>query len=110
MVRFRRSWDRLELPVTGRIAVIDSGEPAIGLSAMQLNALGVHSAIVKVRYKGRTCEAKVWNACCMNSTKGDDEIRVADVLAKILGCKKGDDIEFIEIVAHTLPVRIGPID
>lgn len=109
MALFQRRWDKLELPITGKIAVIDHGEPAVGLSAMQLNALDIHSGIVKMEFRGKTCEAKVWNACGMNATKGDDTIRLSDGAAKMLGCKVGDNIDFVKIVARTLPVNVGPI-
>lgn len=109
MARFKDGWEKYELPIVGKVAVIDNGEPAVGLSAMQLNTLDINSGIVELRFGDKTCEAKVWNACGMDSTEGHDAIRITDGVAKLLGCKKGDDIYFLKIVAHTLPVNIGHV-
>jgi hypothetical protein len=109
MRRFQQGWGKLILPITGKVVVIDQGEPAVGLSAMQLDALDIHSGVVRLKFGKKTCEAKVWNAYGMNSTNGYDTVRITDGVANALGCKVGDDIDFVKIIAHTLPVKVGAV-
>ncbi|HUZ92392.1 MAG TPA: hypothetical protein VNG29_00130 [Candidatus Paceibacterota bacterium] len=104
--KFQRGWNRLPLPIKAKVVIVDQGSPAVGLSAIQLNALGVGNGIVRRRYGDRQCEAKTWNAFGGNSLNDYEGIRITDTVAKKLNCSEGDEIEFIEVIARNFPIRV----
>jgi len=104
---FRCGWGQMQLPILGRVAIIDRGNPGVGLSAMQMDALGVGRGKVLLRFGNRTCEAKVWNACGPAAIRGGhDRIRITQGAARKLGCTLEDEIEFVQVLVHNLPVEV----
>jgi hypothetical protein len=96
----------MELPIAGIVIIIDNGEPGVGLSAMQMDALGVGRGVVLLEFSGRTCEAKVWNAYGPDSLRGASHVRITNSVARKLGCGIDDEIKFVRVVTPNLPVNV----
>lgn len=103
--RFRMGWGKLPLPIKAKVAVIDHGGHAVGLSAMQLDALGIHSGVVRLRHGNNFTNAKVWNAFGTNYVADPESIRITDSVAATLGCSVHDEIEFVEATARNFPLK-----
>ena len=105
--RFRAEWSRLPLPVRASVAIIDQGGSAVGLSAVQFDALGVGNGIVRLARATARCDAKVWNACGISIPSVTPNASASlTPSTEELGCSEGDEIDFIEVVVRNLPVRI----
>ena len=96
----------MELPIAGVVSVIDNGKAAVGLSAMQMNALGVGRGLVILEFEGQRCAAKVWNAFGPDHLPGAAQIRITNSVARELGCGIDDEIKFVEVVTANLPVTV----
>jgi hypothetical protein len=105
-VPFQQGWKQIPLPIFGIVSVIDRGNPGVGLSAMQMYALGVRRGMVLLEFNGRTCESKVWNAYGPNATGHPAEIRITNSVARILHCGIDDEVRFVKVLTPNLPTNV----
>ena len=88
-----------------QVVLIDSGDPAQGLTAEQLNALGIRNDIVRFEFGDRHIDASVWSVIGMNATRGEsgDSIRFSKGVAQELGFQIGDDVKRVGLIKHVSP-------
>ena len=114
--RFHYGWQKQELPLVGRVALIDldsvKGLSIIGLSDMQYCLIGLKTkagGVLRLKYQKRYCDAEVFLARDENELREPDELRLSETAAKILGCQVGDDIVVDDIISSYSPILVGPL-